>query len=207
MNIFLNNIFKAALLYYDYALTFPMEVKFVWKAKFRVSTFLYLCCRYALIANVIYLLAIAQKLNHRVGGSLVLSDWLLILRIHTVCFGSSPLVFCRFKARITSFVFSSCDMWYKVIGASSILGRAAVISESWFAAPSATLRVSSRVDWPELCSVQSQPSRVVDLRSAWTYLHHSWYCEWSFWEQPATTAHVAWGGLAQCPWTLMSEHC
>ncbi|PBK86648.1 hypothetical protein ARMGADRAFT_940293, partial [Armillaria gallica] len=81
-----------ALLYYDYALTFPMEVKYMWGSKFKLSTVLYICCRYALIANVLYLLAIAKKLG----------------------------------ARVLPF-FVACDMWYKIIGALSVIGRAAVI--------------------------------------------------------------------------------
>lgn len=52
-----------ALLYYDYVLTLPMEVKYIWGSKFRLSTVLYLCCRYALVANVLYLLAIAGQLG------------------------------------------------------------------------------------------------------------------------------------------------
>ncbi|KAK0457822.1 uncharacterized protein EV420DRAFT_480021 [Desarmillaria tabescens] len=66
-----------ALLYYDYALTFPTEVKYVWGSKFRLSTALYICCRYALVANVLYLLAIAKKLGARSyfgRGSNTLSD-------------------------------------------------------------------------------------------------------------------------------------
>ncbi|KAG7444422.1 uncharacterized protein BT62DRAFT_952203 [Guyanagaster necrorhizus] len=76
-----------ALIYYDYALTFPTEVKYVWGSKFRLSTVLYIFCRYALVANVLYLLAIAKKLGARVF----------------------------------------CDTWYKIIGALSVLGRAAII--------------------------------------------------------------------------------
>ncbi|KAF7368121.1 hypothetical protein MSAN_00878400 [Mycena sanguinolenta] len=53
-----------ALLYYDYALTFPREVQYIWKQKFRLSTALYIGCRYALVANVLYLLAVANKLGH-----------------------------------------------------------------------------------------------------------------------------------------------
>ncbi|KAJ8503190.1 hypothetical protein ONZ45_g11078 [Pleurotus djamor] len=53
-----------ALLYYDYTLTFPMEVKYIWGQSFRLSTILYIFCRYALLANVLYLLAIANKLQH-----------------------------------------------------------------------------------------------------------------------------------------------
>ncbi|KAJ6599764.1 hypothetical protein DFH09DRAFT_1021200 [Mycena vulgaris] len=74
-----------ALLYYDFFLTFPKEVQYIWRRKFRLSTAFYICCRYALVANVLYLLAIANKLG------------------------------------------STCDSWYKIIGALSILGRAAVI--------------------------------------------------------------------------------
>ncbi|KAJ7029006.1 hypothetical protein C8F04DRAFT_1117675 [Mycena alexandri] len=74
-----------ALIYYDFALTFPKEVKYIWNEKFRLSTALYIGCRYALIANVLYLLAISKKIG------------------------------------------SGCDRWYKIVGALSILGRAAVI--------------------------------------------------------------------------------
>ncbi|KAL5485548.1 hypothetical protein ACEPAI_8191 [Sanghuangporus weigelae] len=52
------------LLYYDYALTFPTEVKYIWGKKFRFSTALYICCQYALIANVLYLAAIADRIPH-----------------------------------------------------------------------------------------------------------------------------------------------
>ncbi|KZV74548.1 hypothetical protein PENSPDRAFT_540446, partial [Peniophora sp. CONT] len=77
-----------ALLYYDYALTFPREVKYVWKGSKRsLLVFLYICCRYALLANVLYLLAIANKF----GGP------------------------------------ETCDIAYKIIGAVSVLGRAAII--------------------------------------------------------------------------------
>lgn len=74
-----------ALLFYDYALTFPSEVKYIWGSKMRLSTFLYIFCRYALVANVLYLLAIANQLKQ------------------------------------------GCDTWYKIIGALSVFGRAAVI--------------------------------------------------------------------------------
>ncbi|KAJ6550804.1 hypothetical protein DFH09DRAFT_925728, partial [Mycena vulgaris] len=52
-----------ALLYYDYAPTFPKELQFIWNQKLRLSTALYICCRYALIGNVLYLFAIADKLG------------------------------------------------------------------------------------------------------------------------------------------------
>lgn len=59
----------------------------MWKSKeWKVSIFLYIFCRYALPANLLYLLAIANKLG------------------------------------------SSCDTWYKIIGAISVVGRASVIT-------------------------------------------------------------------------------
>ncbi|KAJ7021866.1 hypothetical protein C8F04DRAFT_1139587 [Mycena alexandri] len=75
-----------AFIYYDFALTLPKEVQYIWKERFRLSTALYIGCRYALVANILYLLAIAGQLG------------------------------------------STCDLWYKVVGALSILGRAAVIT-------------------------------------------------------------------------------
>ncbi|KAF8238521.1 hypothetical protein L208DRAFT_1355103 [Tricholoma matsutake] len=88
-----------ALLYYDYALTFGMEVKYVWNARFRMSTFLYICCRYALVANIIYLLTISTKLGIRVRPTL-------------------------FSIEIFP---SSCEAGYMISGSLSVLGRAAVI--------------------------------------------------------------------------------
>ncbi|EPQ56046.1 hypothetical protein GLOTRDRAFT_13648, partial [Gloeophyllum trabeum ATCC 11539] len=66
-----------ALLYYDYALTFPREVKYIWGHKFRISTLLYVFCRYALVANILYLLAVAGKLHARVRRdmSLICNTW------------------------------------------------------------------------------------------------------------------------------------
>ncbi|KAJ6483136.1 hypothetical protein C8R45DRAFT_830398, partial [Mycena sanguinolenta] len=69
----------SALLYYDYTLTFPREVQYIWKQKFRLSTALYIGCRYAMIANVLYLLAIANKLGHTVGSSLLCDFWYKIV--------------------------------------------------------------------------------------------------------------------------------
>ncbi|KIJ96073.1 hypothetical protein K443DRAFT_635993 [Laccaria amethystina LaAM-08-1] len=55
-----------AILYYDYILTFQEEVTYIWCQRFRISTILYIMCRYALIANVVYLFAVADKLSVRV---------------------------------------------------------------------------------------------------------------------------------------------
>ncbi|KAM5532456.1 hypothetical protein V8D89_013872 [Ganoderma adspersum] len=54
-----------ALLYYDYLLTFPTEVRYIWRDKLKVSTMLYVLYRYALPANVLYLLAISNKLGNQ----------------------------------------------------------------------------------------------------------------------------------------------
>ncbi|KAF8876717.1 hypothetical protein BD779DRAFT_1677618 [Infundibulicybe gibba] len=77
-----------ALLYYDYVLTFGMEAKYIWGSRIRLSTILYIFCRYALPANILYLLAITNKLHS------------------------------RFVAESTT---------QRIIGALSVLGRAAVI--------------------------------------------------------------------------------
>ncbi|KAI0739118.1 hypothetical protein C8Q80DRAFT_1275287 [Daedaleopsis nitida] len=57
-----------ALLYYDYALTFPSEMRYIWREKLKVSTGLYVLFRYALLANVLYLLAISNKIGNKVIG-------------------------------------------------------------------------------------------------------------------------------------------
>ncbi|KAF6754021.1 hypothetical protein DFP72DRAFT_900205 [Ephemerocybe angulata] len=52
-------IASLALLYYDYLLTLPLEVKYVWSKRSYLlspSTFFYFCCRYSLIANLLYTL-------------------------------------------------------------------------------------------------------------------------------------------------------
>jgi hypothetical protein len=49
-------LFPPALLYFDYALTFGMEVRYIWRQKFRFTTIMYYFCRYALVANIMYIL-------------------------------------------------------------------------------------------------------------------------------------------------------
>ncbi|KIK60479.1 hypothetical protein GYMLUDRAFT_73924 [Collybiopsis luxurians FD-317 M1] len=79
------------LIWYDWILMLPMEVKYIWGAKIRISTIIYILSHYALLANVLYLLAISKVLKQRVS------------------------------------VNPTCDVWYKIIGCSSVLGRAAII--------------------------------------------------------------------------------
>ncbi|TFK32579.1 hypothetical protein BDQ12DRAFT_772956 [Crucibulum laeve] len=40
-----------------------MEVKYIWKGRFRASNILYVFCRYAMVANILYLLAIINRLG------------------------------------------------------------------------------------------------------------------------------------------------
>ncbi|KAL0570697.1 hypothetical protein V5O48_011260 [Marasmius crinis-equi] len=93
-----------ALLYYDYALTFTWEVKYIWSSKFRLSTVLYVFCRYALVANVLYLLAISKHLGDKSVG--------LLYRCSSMSYWA---------------LGESCDAWFKVIGVLSVLGRLAII--------------------------------------------------------------------------------
>ncbi|EAU86741.2 hypothetical protein CC1G_06502 [Coprinopsis cinerea okayama7 len=53
-------LISIVLLYYDYLLTLKDEIRYVWFGKFKPSTIYYICCRYSLAANVIYLYAILQ---------------------------------------------------------------------------------------------------------------------------------------------------
>ncbi|KAJ8580416.1 hypothetical protein M405DRAFT_778281, partial [Rhizopogon salebrosus TDB-379] len=52
-----------ALLYHDYVLAFPAEVKHIWSRRITVSTLLYICCRYALLANLLYLFEISNVIK------------------------------------------------------------------------------------------------------------------------------------------------
>lgn len=49
------------MLYYDYMLTFPDELRYIWRLDSlkRVSTLLYICCRFAIPGNLFYLLSVA----------------------------------------------------------------------------------------------------------------------------------------------------
>ncbi|TFY72518.1 hypothetical protein EVG20_g470 [Dentipellis fragilis] len=87
-----------ALVYYDYALTFPAEIKYIWRAShFRMSTILYFFCRYALLGNVLYLLGIAGKFNIDQARHVLI------------------------------FIYRSSAYGALFVGAISVLGRAAVI--------------------------------------------------------------------------------
>ncbi|EIW87454.1 hypothetical protein CONPUDRAFT_134592 [Coniophora puteana RWD-64-598 SS2] len=56
-----------ALLYYDYILTFPLELQYMWRSKVKISTVFYWFCRYALLANLFYLFAIEKVVDNCKG--------------------------------------------------------------------------------------------------------------------------------------------
>ena len=59
-----------ALLFYDYFLTLGDEIKYFWLKKFKISTGLYIACRYALLTNILFLLALGDDVpNLRVRGT------------------------------------------------------------------------------------------------------------------------------------------
>ncbi|KAJ3801737.1 hypothetical protein GGU11DRAFT_768104 [Lentinula aff. detonsa] len=92
-----------AVLYYDYSLTFNEEVEYIWGLKFTSSTLLYILCRYAMVANLLYLLAHLDKIGLR---------WVSSDVAHIT------------KPKLDT---ASCDTWYKIIAVLGVLGRAAVI--------------------------------------------------------------------------------
>ncbi|KAF4616281.1 hypothetical protein D9613_008785 [Agrocybe pediades] len=57
------------LVFYDYALTWTREVKYFWHKKFTISTALYIACRYSMIANILYLVALADRLPRNLRDS------------------------------------------------------------------------------------------------------------------------------------------
>ncbi|KAJ3777689.1 hypothetical protein FB446DRAFT_633578, partial [Lentinula raphanica] len=74
-----------ALLYYDWALTFPDEVEYIWKAGIAFPTVLYVFCRYALLANVMYLRA------HLSSLSLTCDNWAKFVAALSV-FGRAAII-------------------------------------------------------------------------------------------------------------------
>ncbi|TFK19501.1 hypothetical protein FA15DRAFT_674387, partial [Coprinopsis marcescibilis] len=92
---------SVVLLYYDYVLTLPDEIQYIWAniTTRKTTTFLYLCCRYALAANLIHLLGKTEGITmscttiNRSAGILaifghigVMSVW--ALRTCAICNGT-----------------------------------------------------------------------------------------------------------------------
>jgi hypothetical protein len=64
----------SALIYYDYALTFGWEIRYIWGQRFRPSTLLYICTRYSLFANVLFLVSIIDKTSPQVRTFLLFPE-------------------------------------------------------------------------------------------------------------------------------------
>lgn len=59
---FLVQYASITLIYYDFVLTFEREVKYIWRRPRSWAMFLVVCCRYSLVANVIFALGLVNKL-------------------------------------------------------------------------------------------------------------------------------------------------
>jgi len=55
-----------------------MEVQYIWSEKFRISTVLYVFCRYSLVANIVYLLTIANKITNNCHAGYFVSSALSV---------------------------------------------------------------------------------------------------------------------------------
>ncbi|KAF6747306.1 hypothetical protein DFP72DRAFT_611183 [Ephemerocybe angulata] len=56
-------ICSMTLLLYDYSLTLLDEIEYIWKNPWKWTTLLYAFCRYSLLANPIYFLAISKGIH------------------------------------------------------------------------------------------------------------------------------------------------
>ncbi|KAJ7614567.1 hypothetical protein FB45DRAFT_1036031 [Roridomyces roridus] len=111
-----------ALLFYDYALTFPQEVRYIWTQRFRLSTVLYIGCRYPLLANLLYLLDIAHELGSRVRVRQLGSTGQGLSNIRSIHVSLN-----RIEER-SPVEIHRCELWYRVVAALSVLGRGCVIA-------------------------------------------------------------------------------
>lgn len=81
------------MLYWDYALTFPLEVKYIWQAKLKVSSVLYFFCRYGLVANVVYLATLGGKVFSCDTGYIITATFSILGRFGVV--GAPPKISLR----------------------------------------------------------------------------------------------------------------
>ncbi|THU97779.1 hypothetical protein K435DRAFT_838458 [Dendrothele bispora CBS 962.96] len=109
-----------ALLYYDYALTFAMEVKYIWgRPKVLTSgTVLYVLCRYALVANVLYLLGMSDKLE------ISCNAWHTITAILGVLGRAAVII------TFTRRAYAICAQNKWVLGVLGVLGIATVVTDA-----------------------------------------------------------------------------
>ncbi|KAJ3517097.1 hypothetical protein NLJ89_g718 [Agrocybe chaxingu] len=109
---------SVAVLYYDYTLTWTREVQHFWLRKFSLSTALYIACRYGMVANVIYTLALAEKLpTLRVRGYFSLANRALSLM------SSCPHV----RELTVRFSWANCDHGYQIAAILACIGRTAIV--------------------------------------------------------------------------------
>lgn len=79
-----------ALIYYDYFLTLPREITYIWQRPFHILTVLYFFCRYSLLSNVIYGAGLYEKfIGARVStlrlSSLILKADMYLAYLISVC--------------------------------------------------------------------------------------------------------------------------
>ncbi|PPQ88584.1 hypothetical protein CVT25_009964, partial [Psilocybe cyanescens] len=98
----------AALILYDYALTWTREVNYFWRRSFTFTTALYIACRYALVSNILFTLALNDKFpaerNH--SDEINRPDYYR----HSYLVGTY-----------------SCDLVYKICSGLSVIGRSAIV--------------------------------------------------------------------------------
>jgi len=143
-----------ALLWYDYTLTWTREVQYFWMKRFKLSTLLYVLCRYGMVAKVFYTLAIADKLpTMRVR---FWSYWVVAELKHVASIRTSFLTMLTWHLY---FRIYSCDTGYQICAILSVLGRIGIISE-WILFPLRSslmdLITITSSSFP-LCSLNTQP--------------------------------------------------
>ncbi|KAJ3986299.1 hypothetical protein F5890DRAFT_1407695, partial [Lentinula detonsa] len=113
------------LLYYDWLLTFPEEVEYVWKARLSKSTVYYVFCRYALVANVLYLLEISNILGSRVRYYLLTCDnWRIFVSALSVC-GRAAII-----ATLIARTHAVCSQNRWILAYLVALGIACVVTDA-----------------------------------------------------------------------------
>ncbi|KAF9522178.1 hypothetical protein CPB83DRAFT_864888 [Crepidotus variabilis] len=120
-----------ALLYYDYTLTWTREVQYFWKRKLSVSSVFYVFCRYALVANVVYPIALAKEISslscdngYKICASLgilgrigILSVW--GIRTAAVFHGNKWIVFLFSSLGMSVFILNIAHVPYVVCAGST----------------------------------------------------------------------------------------
>ncbi|KAJ3831305.1 hypothetical protein F5878DRAFT_549710, partial [Lentinula raphanica] len=126
-----------ALLYYDWALTFPDEVEYIWKAGIAFPTVLYVFCRYALLANVMYLLEISNLLGSRVTHfsslSITCDNWAKFVAALSV-FGRAAII-----VTLIGRTYAVCSQSRWILAYLLALGIVCVVADAVRSAAEVTL--------------------------------------------------------------------